>query len=301
MRERIWRAVPGRERRLRERAAERYEVRRMTRTLAYLANQTDRVLCAFSQESDALRFGEGAEVWGLGSVQQGEVLLRRRPVDRGATLSLAEMVRDLRTSSLLACARGADEPGRDAESIAPWRFRQWLCAVDGDLAAMSALRARLDVSLPDFLSLNARSGGGDERVAHLFFLRLHDEGRLDDPDPDRETLSRCARGALDALDDLSGARLPVSLIATNGRLAVAIARSVPLCWARRQGVRDLAACIEAEAAAKTGRRLDSESLRHLRYVMFASGCEVRGFQPLQTDDAPAVVVVDRALDVHVAS
>lgn len=273
----------------------------MTSTIAYLANQTDRVRCAVSQESEALRFGVDAAAWGLGSVQSGELLLRRRPVERGAQLSLQDMVRDLRTGALLACARGALDARRPEESVPPFRFRQWLCAVDGDLAGMMVLRAALDAALPEFLSLNARGEGGDERVAHLFLAALHAEGRLDDPEADRDTLARCARGAIESLDALSDARLAVSLVATNGRSVVAAGRGVALSWVRRQGVRDVAACVEAEAEPRGSRRLDADSLRHLRYVMIASGREVPGFQPLFTDDAAAAVVVDRNLDVHVVA
>lgn len=271
----------------------------MTRMIAFLANQTDRVRCAVSQEVDALRFGEGTGAWGVGSVQSGEVLLRRRPVIGREAPSLPEMVRDLRTGSLIACARRAEEARRPEETVPPWRFRQWLCAVDGDLTAMAPWRESLDRALPDFLARNARGDGADERVAHLLFAQLHGEGRLDDPELDRLTLARCAREAVAAFDAISGGATPMSLLATNGRVLVALARGVPLCWVRRQGVRDVSACAEAEAGLRPGRRLDAESLRHLRYVMVASGAEVAGYKPTDTVASRVTLSVDRNLDVHV--
>ncbi|MFO0628754.1 MAG: hypothetical protein U0325_24480 [Polyangiales bacterium] len=271
----------------------------MTRMIAFLANQTDRVRCAVSQEADALRFGDGAGAWGLGSVQSGEVLLRRRPVSAREGASLPEMVRDLRTGALVACARRTEEARRPEETVPPWRFRQWLCAVDGDLTAMGPLREALDRALPDFLARNAHGDGADERVAHLLFAQLHGEGRLDDPDLDRLSLARCARDAVRSLDALSGAQVPVSLLATNGRVLVALARGVPLSWVRRQGVRDVTACAEAEAGARPGRRLDAETLRHLRYVMVASGAEVAGYKPAAAEGGLVTLAVDRNLDVHI--
>jgi hypothetical protein len=271
----------------------------MTRMIAFLANQTDRVRCAVSQEVDALRFGEGTGAWGVGSVQSGEVLLRRRPVIGREAPSLPEMVRDLRTGSLIACARRTEEARRPEETVPPWRFRQWLCAVDGDLTAMAPWRESLDRALPDFLARNARGDGADERVAHLLFAQLHGEGRLDDPDLDRLTLAHCARNAVRAFDALCGGAPPISMLATNGRVLVALARGVPLSWVRRQGVRDVNSCAEAEAGLRPGRRLDAETLRHLRYVMVASGAELAGYKPTPSAEGIVTLAVDRNLDVHI--
>lgn len=274
----------------------------MTRMLGYLANQSDRVRCAVSQEVDALRFGAGADAWGIGSFQSGEVLLRRRPVLGGGGAHLPEMVRDLRTGALVACARRFGPAARLQENIPPFRFRQWVCAVDGETDALASSCDALHAAVPEFLARNIRGTGADERLAHLLFASLHAEGRLDDPDLDRGTLAGCVREAVSRADAITRSPVALSLLATNGRVMVALARGVPLCWVRRQGVRDAAACAAAEAVdGRGGRRIDPESLRHLRYVMVASGEEVKGFQPLAPSESGSVVAVDRNLDVLVES
>jgi hypothetical protein len=68
---------------------------------------------------------------------------------------------------------------------------------------------------------------------------------------------------------------------------------------RRQGVRDVNTCAEAEAGLRPGRRLDAETLRHLRYVMVASGAEVVGYKPTPSADGIVTLAVDRNLDVHI--
>lgn len=272
----------------------------MTRTLGYLANQTDRVRCAVSQESEALAFGVGCGAWGLGSVQSGEALLRRRPVDRGHGALLPEMVSDLRTGAMIASSRRADEFRRHEEDVPPWRFRQWLCAVDGDLGALQSIREGLELALPDFFLRNVRGEGGDERVAHVLFAQLHALGRLDDPDLDRASLAACMRESFERVDALLDGPVPLCLMATNGRVLAALSRAVPLSWVRRHGVRDVAACAEAEFDARRGRRLDAETLKHLRYVMIAAGDVVEGFRPVSPDGVP-LVAVDRGLDVDVTT
>ena len=231
----------------------------MTRMIAFLANQTDRVRCAVSQEVDALRFGEGTGAWGVGSVQSGEVLLRRRPVIGREAPSLPEMVRDLRTGSLIACARRTEEARRPEETVPPWRFRQWLCAVDGDLTAMAPWRESLDRALPDFLARNARGDGADERVAHLLFAQLHGEGRLDDPDLDRAGVMAALGEAADVVDRVCGPDGGLNLLVTNGRTLVALRRGAPMSWARRNGLRDCPVCRKApEITGREPRRVDHE-------------------------------------------
>lgn len=274
----------------------------MTRMLAYLANQTDRVRCAVSQEVEALGFGADADAWGIGSVHADEVLLRKRPVEGPGGARLAEMVRDLRTGGFLATARRFNGAGRSPENIAPYRFRQWLGAVDGDLAALRPHRDKLHGAIPDFLARNVRGDGADERVAHLAFAALHASGALEDPDIDRATVTAAVRAAVAVADAQTGGPLPLALMLTNGRVLVAFARGVPMSWAKRQGVRDAKACAEAESVdGPRGRRLDPETLKHLRYVMVACCAEVKGFQPLATEGDGAVVGVDRSLDVRVTA
>lgn len=274
----------------------------MTRMLGYLANQTDRVRCAVSQELDALAFGAGADAWGLGSFQSGEVLLRRRPVSDAGGARLQEMVRDLRTGSLIAFARRFGADARAQENIPPYRFRQWICAVDGETDALAPWREALHGAVPEFLARNIRGDGADERLAHLLFAALHDQGRLDDPEIDRAMLSASVREAVARADALTKRPVALSLLATNGRVLVAFSRSVPMCWVKRQGVRDAKACAEAEAMdGRGGRRIDPESLRHLRYVMVASGTEVPGFQTLPPSETGSVIAVDRSLDVLVSA
>ena len=272
----------------------------MTRMLGYLANQSDRVRCAVSQEVEALGFGAGADAWGIGSFQAGEVLLRRRPVDGGGA-RLQEMVRDLRTGSLIAFARRFGADARGQENIPPYRFRQWICAVDGETEALAPWREALHGAVPEFLARNIRGDGADERLAHLLFASLHGEGRLDDPDIDRAVLAACVRDAVARADALTRHPVALSLLATNGRVLAAFTRGVPMCWVKRQGVRDAKACAEAEAVdGRSGRRIDPESLRHLRYVMVASGADVKGFQALPPSETGNVIAVDRSLDVHVS-
>ena len=116
-----------------------------------------------------LRDGDAPpDAYGFGYHRGGSVLLGHRP--GGAALpSLPELVGPVDTEALLVHARRATVGKAREENTHPFRFRQWLFAHDGTVAAWPEVRPRLLDALPDFLR---RAIAGDTDSEHAFMLFL---------------------------------------------------------------------------------------------------------------------------------
>src|SRR3954471_13637666 len=134
--------------------------------------------------------------WGVGFYQGGEILLKRRPIDDRAELSIIEMTRDIRADALVAQIRLATVGAPRTENTHPFRYRQWLLANTGTVPSFEKLRGRMVESLPQFLQRNVRGETDSELLFHLFLSFLHDAGELDRPHVDHPSARAALRGAL---------------------------------------------------------------------------------------------------------
>src|SRR4029079_9705461 len=130
--------------------------------------------------------------FGLGFVQGGDVLLRKRPRAETSEVDLYGLARDTRAEALvgrvgLAPAEG-DAPSDAktdasvrAEDADPFRFRSWLFGSISDVsaAAFEGVRERVLESTPAFLRRNIRGLSASEHFFHLFLPFLPDAGILD--------------------------------------------------------------------------------------------------------------------------
>jgi glutamine amidotransferase len=180
----------------------------MARLLGFLGNRPDLGARAVARDAAAFTVrrapGEhGSTSWGVGFHQGGEVLLRRRPFDERTTLSLAELLHDVRADVLVAHVRTATVGTLRAENTHPFRYRQWLFAQTGTVPAFEALRDRFGESLPQFLARDVRGDTDAELVFYLFLSFLHDGGWLDRPDVPASIARDALRSALSLVDRLA--------------------------------------------------------------------------------------------------
>ncbi|MEZ4409025.1 MAG: hypothetical protein R3A52_21525 [Polyangiales bacterium] len=262
----------------------------MTRLLGYIGNQFDRARCAAQVESAALprprRRGR--------RVGRGHARRRRRapaasPRQRGEQRG--------RAPRRGARRRRADPPARawptarSLENTQPFRFRQWLYA---DISPRDRPEARgLLGEVPGYLSGNVRGDTVSELRFHAAVSALFDEGRVDDPNIDRETVVAALRVAVARCDAAAKESAPLSLVLAWPQGLVAFCRGIGLSWVRRQGVRDCPACRKGDA------RVDHETLR---YVMVADApATERGWKEVGRGALPEAgqfLIVDRDLDVQ---
>jgi hypothetical protein len=257
--------------------------------VAYFGNEPENLACALSSARGALYSKSvrgGHDGFGLGFVQGGDVLLRKRPRAETSEVDLYGLARDTRAEALvgrvgLAQSSGSDNEGADApgggksdasvraEDADPFRFRSWLFGSISDVSstAFDGVRDRVLESIPAFLRRNIRGLSPSEHFFHLFLAFLHDAGILDQPTPPPPAVHVALRNSLAFVDRLlvsvGSPSLKIALVATNGRCFVATGCAYPMRYLDIEGISDCQVCHAANdrADARNGRRIPHDALR----------------------------------------
>jgi len=205
--------------------------------------------------------------WGLGFVQNGDVLLQKRPRSESTEVDVFALAKELAADALVGRV-GLDEDGRaSAENADPFRFRWWLFGMVGDADGFSHVRERLLASVPDFLRRNIRGRSPSEHIFHLFLAFLHDAGLLETLSPQPEAVQRALNESVAFVDRLlAAAGAPstrLALVATNGRCLVAEAHAHPLQFLEVRGIADCPVCRGKNQNEMYDRRVAHDGLRAL--------------------------------------
>ena len=181
------------------------------------------------------------DAYGFGHYGGGSVLLGKRPTGAPHALGLLELVGQLDSEALLVHARHATVGKAKDENTQPFRFRRWLFAHDGTVEGFDLVRPKLVAALPDFLRRNIMGETDSEHVFMWFLKLLKDGGRLDDLDLDAAVAARALAGTVRQVDGWcreAGAQRAsrLDLVATNGRIMVAVRRNGPLSYALLEGI-----------------------------------------------------------------
>ena len=262
----------------------------MSHLIGYFGNEPENLACALSSARGALyskntRGGQrGNDGFGLGFVQGGDVLLRKRPRAETSEVDLYGLARDTRAEALVgrvglaqtdggeiadAAAGGKTDASVRAEDADPFRFRSWLFGSISDVSATAfeGVRERVLESTPSFLRRNIRGLSPSEHLFHLFLAFLHDAGILDQPTPPPTAVHVALRNSLAFVDRLlvsiGSPSLKIALVATNGRCFVATGCAYPMRYLDVEGISDCPVCHAANdrADARNGRRIPHEALR----------------------------------------
>jgi glutamine amidotransferase len=241
--------------------------------VAYCGNEPENLACALFSARAALHSraqGPGGDGFGLGFVQGGDVLLRKRPRAEAADVDLYGLVKDVRAEALVGRVGLVHDGNTLAEDTDPFRFRSWLFGSVGEVnpAAFESVRDRMLESTPAFLRRNIRGHSPSEHLFHLFLAFLHDAGILDQPTPAPTAVHAALRNSLSFVDRLltgAGAgALEIALAATNGRCFVATACAYPMRYLPVEGISDCPVCQAANDRSdggRGGRRVQHEALR----------------------------------------
>ena len=221
----------------------------MSRLLAYIGNDPERVQCALhAGRNQLVATTVRADAWGVGFYQGGEVLLRRRPKPPDGPVDFYELAAEIRTDVLIGHVRaGTVGPPRN-ENTHPFRFRSWLFAHHGTVTAFDQVQAPLLAAIPDFLRRNIRGQTDSEHLFHLFLSFLHEAGKLDDPIVGPADAASALGSAISLVERLcreAGAGPPeLQVAASNGRILLAARRGAPMHIYRVRGIRDCPVCRE---------------------------------------------------------
>lgn len=264
----------------------------MGRLIGYMANRTDRLPNALADEEAAIGAASsaGADAWGIGFYQGGEVLHKKRPrsgLEGESLLDWREVAGNVRSDCAIIHFRTATVGDYRSENTHPFRMRQWLFAHHGTVSGFDAIREGLFEPMPDFLRRNVRGTSDSEHVFHVLLSFLHDSGRLEDPDIDPKIALGAVRSTIALIDRLAsevGApEATLDFVLTNGRTMFGVRRGGPMHYV----VRDVQG--EARSPAST-----------LRYVMLvANGPEAP--PDYKKMEASTAIVIGRELDVSVVA
>ena len=245
----------------------------MAHLVAYFGNEPENLACALFSARAALysraQPESSADGFGLGFVQGGDVLLRKRPRAETTEVDLYGLVKDTRAEALVGRVGLGQDGSTLAEDADPFRFRSWLFGSVGDWSepAFDVVRDRIAESTPDFLRRNIRGRSPSEHLFHLFLAFMHDAGILDQPTPAPAAVQLALRNSLAFVDRLlvaAGAQpLEIALAATNGRCFVATSYGYPMRYLQIEGISDCPVCQAAadRGGGGPGRRVPHEALR----------------------------------------
>ncbi len=243
----------------------------MARLFGLLGNRSDLTGRVLAFERDALRVRSGGSVgWGLGFYQGGEVLIRRRPIDEREEIDVAQLGADVRGDVVVGHVRQATIGNLRTENTHPFRYRQWLFAQTGTIAAFDQVRERLLGSVPEFLRAGIRGDSDAEILFHVFLSFLHDAGKLNDAVVDRNVVREALRGSLSLVDsicaEVGGGAAEVNVIVSNGDLVTAAHRR------QKMAVRELHGRDDAESIIGDDLQLRRRTpeLSQVHFVLVAS-------------------------------
>jgi glutamine amidotransferase len=239
----------------------------MIRLFAYVGNEPERIKCALYPARTALvtDIGENPDGYGLGFFQGGEVLLQKRPKAQPGQVDFYAQLRELRTDVVVGHVREATVgKSQKLENTHPFRFRSWVFAHSGTMANFEAIKGELLESVPDFLRRNIRGTTDSEHLFHLYLAFLHDGGKLEDPNISTDEARAAMRATVAFVERLSGSagggKSELNLIATNGRILLAVRHGRPMGVMRTSGIADCPVCRE-EGRAEDDRRIPHDLLR----------------------------------------
>jgi glutamine amidotransferase len=232
------------------------------------------------------------DVWGVGYYADDHALIIRKPGNLLTSRSFYELASSVRSRVLVASVH----PGSQKHA-APYRFRRWMFASDGDLSALSAVRGKILEALPDFVRTEVMNGSPGELAFGMVLKELHTRGILGDSMSEGPAIADALKRTHDAMGMLAQeAGLPApeaTFAATNGR-GIAVGRMGPaIHWKRQEGLEGPPEG-SMDPSAQDLQRV-AEALKSFRAIVVAS--EVTPRNEWTELKAGAVLWVDRSLAV----
>jgi glutamine amidotransferase len=267
----------------------------MARLIGFISNRGElgpRVLSAQAEHLKTHRASDAPLGWGIGFMQFGEVLLRRRPLDERPEIDLSQALEGIKTDVLIGHVRQPTVGNLKTENTHPFRYRQWLFAQTGTLEGVDQVRERLLEIQPAFLRPNVRGDTDSELMFYLFLSYLHDEGHLNGQQVPVETTFGAIRQTLKLIDGLcADAGLPRhqgDILLSNGEYLIGVHRSNNMAVRSVEDAEEIGALLNPDPASSHRVR----NLDQLRCTVLASALEELppGWQRVDND---ALIVATR--------
>jgi predicted glutamine amidotransferase len=247
----------------------------MCRMLGVICNDEDLLSCAIHEVRESLRLrpGEDYSGIGIGTYQNDDPLLKKRPSTKTAEIDYESLLGGVASNVLVVhVGYPSDDAWKDTNTH-PFRFRRWLFASTGSFRGLERQREDLLTTLPSFLSRNVQGETGSELAFHLYLNRLFKEGTLNDLAISAVGMGDHVRAFVEEVDSLQhDPRQDPSfaLLVTNGQVMGAACRGMTMHYSHREGILE---CSHSEA---TG--LEQQSHRRFKGIMLAADMSAPGHQ-----------------------
>ncbi len=267
----------------------------MCRMLGVICNDEDLLSCAIHEVRDSLRLraGENYSGIGVGTYQNDDPLLKKRPNTKTGDIDYENLLKEL-TSNVLLVHVGYPSDGAWKETNThPFRFRRWLFANIGSFRGLDRQREDLLTTLPSFLSRNIQGETGSELAFHLLLNRLFKEGTLNDLAISAVGVGDHVRAFVEEIDNLQHDPRQGSsfaLIVTNGQVMAAACRGMTMYYSHREGILE---CRHSEA---TG--LEQQSHRRFKGIMLGADMSSPGHQWREVASG-SLLTISKALELRV--
>jgi predicted glutamine amidotransferase len=247
----------------------------MCRMLGVVCNDEDLLNCAIYEVREALklRSGENYSGIGIGTYQNDDPLLKKRPGIKAGEIDYNSLLAGLASNVLLLHVGHPTDAAWKETNTHPFRFRRWLFAGIGSFSGIERHREDLLTKLPPFLSRNVQGESDIEVAFHLLLNRLFKEGTLNDLAISAVGLGDHVRAFIEEADALQHDPRQVAsfaLIATNGQVMAAACRGMTMHYSHREGILE---CTHSEA---TGH--EQQSHRRFKGIMLGADMSAPGHQ-----------------------
>ncbi len=229
----------------------------MARLAGFIANRPDLCNRFAEHERDVLSVhhsGDEPWGWGVGFLQGGELLLKRRPFDDRKQICISDMIAELRSDLLLTHVRRATVGALGTNNTHPFRYRHWMFADTGTLDGFGEIRATLLETLPRFLQRSLRGETDSELFFHLFLSFLHDAGKLDRqavPPKDVFAALKSCMGLVERMAQDAGlGASQLNIVLTAPEYVIAARRGPPMAYRVLAGREDFEPYFEDSGPSK---------------------------------------------------
>ena len=187
-------------------------------------------------------------VWGIGFHSHGEILTKRGPVGRGA--SMLEHLRDVRARHVVLIA-DADAPSRHMDERCPLRYRDWLFAMTGADSLGVEFARKVQSELPTYAFSQKRNTSPEEAALMVFMDALERVNARDTRDLTTRAIQRAVATAARRIRELAPDAVALFMLHVPGTL-IALGIGRPVYVARFRGAGEVARAAHAQHP-RTGR------------------------------------------------
>ena len=149
----------------------------MSQVFGYICSDDSLTPAVMGQVGESLRAvpTDSRVGLGIGYLQDGRSLLRKRPKGRAAAVDLPSLVSDIPTQAMVGHVRHESMGRVSTEELQPYRFRSWVYAQCGLGEDSQGFQEPLVSGLPDHVERNIGGTATAEAVFHEFYRRVEAE------------------------------------------------------------------------------------------------------------------------------